>query len=118
MEWNEGSVGNVVYSWTMAQRKAVRPAEVAGDGVDWLTADFGVNISAEYARLFAKALVEEMQKQDITYRTLGKNAGGISHSTILGIIEGRNIPDLATIALLEKALNKELLPPRRLRKQR
>jgi hypothetical protein len=100
----------------MAQRKAVRPAEVAGDGVDWLTADFTGNIPAEYARLFAKALVDEMTKLEIGYRELGKMAGGISHSTILGIIEGRHTPDLTTVALLEKALKKELLPAHRLRK--
>jgi hypothetical protein len=100
----------------MAQRKAVRPAEVAGEGVDWLAADFSGNISAEYARLFAKALIDELEKQEIGYRQLGKLAGGISHSTILGIVQGQHIPDLATIALLEKALKKELLPARRLRR--
>ncbi|NUT70386.1 helix-turn-helix transcriptional regulator [Pseudarthrobacter sp. C4D7] len=102
----------------MSRREAVKPAEVAGEGADWLAADFTGNVPAEYARLFAKALVDEMHRLDIGYRELGKMAGGISHSTINGIIKGRTIPDLATIALLEKALNKELLPSQRLRKKR
>lgn len=116
-EGYERSIGDVVYSWSMSRRRAVKPAEVAGDGVDWLAADFGTNAPAEYARLFAKALADEMRRLEIGYRELGKMADGISHSTINGIIEGRNIPDLATIALLEKALNKELLPSQRLRKK-
>ncbi|WP_157693400.1 helix-turn-helix domain-containing protein [Pseudarthrobacter equi] len=97
----------------MAQRKAVRPAEIAGEGVQWLTADLSSNISAEYARLFASALVAAMDDQGLGLRELGRLAG-VSHTTVLSIIEGHTVPDLGTIALLEKALGRELLPSPRL----
>ncbi|WOH18282.1 helix-turn-helix transcriptional regulator [Paenarthrobacter sp. GOM3] len=95
------------------QRKAVRPAEIAGEGVDWLTADLSGNVSAEYARLFASALVAAIDKQKLGVREVGRLAG-VSHTTVLSIIEGRTVPDLGTIALLEKALGRELLPTPRL----
>jgi transcriptional regulator with XRE-family HTH domain len=97
----------------MPQRKAVRPAQVAGEGVPWLTADLSTNVPAEYSRLFASALVAAMDEQQLGLREVGRLAG-VSHSTVLGIIEGRFVPDLGTIALLEKALGRELLPTPRL----
>lgn len=99
----------------MPKRRAVHPAEVAGEGVDWIAADLTHNVSAEYARLFAKGLRDEIDKQDITVRGLGVLAG-VSHSTIKAIIDGVTVPDLGTVALLEKALRKELLPSGRLRR--
>lgn len=99
----------------MPKRSAARPAELAGEGVDWIEADLSYDISAEYARLFARGLRDEMQRQEIGARTLGKLTG-ISHTTIGAILHGRTVPDLGTVALLEKALKKELLPAKRLRK--
>lgn len=113
MMWNGRSAVNLPYSGSMPKRKAVHPAEVAGEGVDWISADLSHNISAEYARLFAKGLRDEIDRQDITVRGLGALAG-VSHSTIKAIIDGVTVPDLGTVALLEKALKKELLPARRL----
>lgn len=101
----------------MARRKAVRPAELAGASKDWLSADLSHDVSAHYARLFAKALRDAVREREQgrsgSLRQISREAG-VSHSTILAIIDGKTVPDLGTIALLEKALHAELLPTPRL----
>lgn len=61
----------------------------------------------EVARLFARNLRSEIGKRSV--RSVAVTSG-LSHVTLLAILEGRVWPDLATIARLERGLNATLWP--------
>jgi transcriptional regulator with XRE-family HTH domain len=63
----------------------------------------------EVARLFARNVRAGIGEKSI--RSVA-TASGLSHVTLLAILEGRVWPDLATIARLERGLDAELWPGR------
>jgi hypothetical protein len=65
-----------------------------------------------YALLLARALHEAGAARGLSHRAMSLQAG-LNPTAVGRIVRGELYPDLATIARLEAALQKDLLPPAR-----
>lgn len=94
-----------------AGRSYTRPADHTTRDGDWPHGPFA-DVAPAYATTTA-ALVANLQRaidqRGWTIRGTAR-AAGIAHTTLLNLLNGHAVPDLATIRALETALNTPLWP--------
>ncbi|MFC0712525.1 helix-turn-helix transcriptional regulator [Cellulomonas biazotea] len=79
---------------------------------DW-PAGAPTSLGGRYAQLVAITIATELDRRQWSQRELARRAG-VSHVTIANITSGRNWPDIETLARIEDALERVLLPADRL----
>lgn len=86
------------------------PREYVAAG-DWphaaLVAD--APVSAHYGQALARNLERALASTNTSLRMLAE-ATGVTHSTLSRVLNGKVLPDLGTLARLEKALGFQLWP--------
>ena len=75
----------------------------------WPQATLDGDPVAVYCQAAALSLTQELERRRWSLREVARLTG-ISHRTLGYLIAGQTVPDLGTIALLETALQKPLLP--------
>ena len=97
----------------MASRSYLPPASFVTDGGEWPTGPFRED-AGPYVTVTAglvQRLQSVMRERDLSLRAVAAPAG-IDPTSLSRLITGKVVPDLATIANLEQALDVDLWPGR------